>query len=62
MAKISVDKDLCIGCGSCIALDADTFDFGDDGLAEAKNNEVTEATKEAASSCPTDAITIEEEN
>lgn len=62
MAKVTVNKDLCIGCGACCAVAEETFQFGDDGLAEAKNNEVNDDVKAAAEGCPTDAITIEEEN
>lgn len=58
--KIEVNKDLCIGCGSCVAIDPDTFEFNDDGLAEAKTEEITEAAREAAEACPVDAISIEE--
>lgn len=61
MAKVEVNKDLCIGCGSCVAIAPDTFEFGDDGLAEAKNEEITEDVKDAAESCPTDAIEVEED-
>lgn len=60
MAKINVDKDLCIACGSCVAIDSETFAFGDDGLAEAISNEINDDTRDAAEACPTDAITIEE--
>lgn len=61
MKKVEVNKDLCIGCGSCVALAPDSFDFGDDGLAEAKTEEITEDVRDAAEGCPTDAIQINEE-
>lgn len=61
MKKVEVNKDLCIGCGSCVALAPDSFEFGDDGLAEAKTEEITEDVKDAAEGCPTDAIQINEE-
>ena len=61
MTKVEVNKDLCIGCGSCVALAPDSFEFGDDGLAQAKTEEITEDVRDAAEGCPTDAIKINEE-
>ncbi len=61
MTKIEVNKDVCIGCGSCVSIAEDTFTFGEDGLAEAKEQEITEEVRDAAEACPTDAITLTEE-
>ena len=61
MAKIEVNKDVCIGCGSCVAIASDTFEFGDDGLAQAKDNEITEEVRDAAEACPTEAIQLTED-
>ena len=60
MANVKVNKDLCIGCGSCVAIAPDNFDFGDDGLAEAISEEINDDVKTAAESCPVDAIDVEE--
>ena len=62
--KINIIKDKCIGCGNCVALtEATVFDYNDDGLAEAINEEVNEDKKElvedAANGCPTGAIEVE---
>lgn len=59
--KVKVNKDKCIGCGSCVSLtDAKVFDFNDDGLAYAKVENVEEGDKEAVENaityCPTAAI------
>ncbi|MBQ9011030.1 MAG: ferredoxin [Bacilli bacterium] len=62
MTKVFVDKDLCIGCGSCVAIAPDNFEFDDDGLAKAIKEEINDDVKTAAESCPTDAINIEKEN
>lgn len=63
MTKAKVNKDLCIGCGACVGLVPDVFDFGEEGLAEATVNEIAEEliedVQEAAEGCPTDAIKIE---
>ena len=53
----------CIGCGSCTAVCPGVFDLNADGLAENILGEVPaeleEAAKEAAASCPVDAIVNE---
>ena len=63
MIKVFVNDD-CIGCGACVALSPDYFEFNDDGLAEAKERVVAQEFKEelttSASHCPTDAIIVEE--
>lgn len=59
-----VDKDTCIGCGACPSICPEVFKLEDDGLATAYKNpvphELEESAKEAAESCPTEAIHIEE--
>ena len=55
----------CIGCGSCVAItESKVFDFNEEGLAncilEKIEDENQELAKEAADSCPTGAIEIEE--
>ena len=62
MEKIKIDKDLCIGCGACAAYCPDTFEIGDDMLAEVVKDEVTDEVIEAAESCPTDVIKINKNN
>ena len=61
--KVSVNKDLCIGCGACAAIAPDVFEIGDEGFAEVKG-EVTEEIKDdvtdALEGCPTGAIAEEE--
>jgi len=55
---VSVDKDKCIGCGSCVATCDEVFEMGDDGKAEVKSgaNESSDCVKEAIDICPVDAI------
>lgn len=61
--KAKVNKDACIGCGACQAIVPDVFELEDDGLACA-NGKITDENKEdvidASESCPTGAITVEE--
>jgi len=58
----AVDKEACIGCGTCPAVCPEVFQMEDDGLAVAYVNpvpaEIEESAQEAAESCPTDAIHI----
>jgi len=64
MAKVSVDKDLCIGCGLCADTCPEVFELQDDGKAGIKSQEAVDANlacvKDAAASCPTEAIKVEE--
>ena len=63
--KAIVNKDICIGCGACQAIEPDVFELEDDGLAVCKINSIEEAkqddVRDAADSCPTGAIEVEEE-
>jgi len=68
--KIKVDKDKCIGCGTCVALAPKTFELRDDSKAyvieppgdvKSRGDHVPfrddeETIKEAIDSCPVDAI------
>ncbi|MFA6022627.1 MAG: ferredoxin [Candidatus Pacearchaeota archaeon] len=58
MYKVSVDKKLCIGCGACVSICEKVFKLKDGkaNVKVAKTNE--ECAKEAADSCPVNAISI----
>lgn len=60
--KTKVDKDTCIGCSLCPAVCPEVYVMEDDGKAAALNeivpSEVEESAKEAAESCPVNAIEI----
>ncbi len=62
--KAFVDAEICVGTGSCESLCPDVFEIGSDGVAEVKVGEVPTGSeddcREAANSCPVDAIRIEE--
>ena len=64
--KVKVNKDACIGCGACAAICDEVFEINDEGLSDAKVEEVKEdlqdEVRDAADSCPTGAIEIEENN
>lgn len=61
--KVRVDPELCAGCGVCSDTCPDVFELKDD-LAVVKVVEVPKAleaaVREAAESCPPEAIVIEE--
>lgn len=58
---IKVDENTCIGCGACMAIAGDNFDFNDAGLSTVISQEVTDSTREAAGACPVSAISITED-
>ncbi len=62
MAKVSVDQDLCIGCGLCVDTCPDVFELNDEGKAEPTANAADniECAQDAADLCPTEAIVVEE--
>ena len=57
-AKITIDKNLCLGCGTCVAIASKTFKLGSDGKAEVIEpaGDKEETIKEAIDSCPVAAI------
>ncbi|MDY5853751.1 MAG: ferredoxin [Bacilli bacterium] len=61
--KVSVNKDVCIGCGLCSSTTPSVFEMDDDGLAKAAVEVVEGAdesgAEEAAASCPVQAIELE---
>ena len=62
--KATVDHDLCIGCGLCADTCPEVFVLADDGKAAVKSDEAANANlpcaKDAAATCPTEAIKVEE--
>ncbi len=62
--KASVDRDACIGCELCANICPEVFEMDDESIAvvivDTIPTEVEDTAREAAESCPTDAISIEE--
>ena len=57
--SISIDKNLCIGCGACASLCPNNFELNEgEGKAEVVNEEDTDCAKQAATTCPVQAIKI----
>lgn len=62
--KIKIDRKLCIGAASCLAIAPNTFDLDGENIAIVKDgtNDDDAAVMLAAQSCPTRAITLEDES
>ena len=58
---VKVDETKCIGCGACVSIAPENFDFNDSGLSVVKKDEVTDSVKEAKDACPVGAIEVNEE-
>ena len=58
MAKITVNES-CIGRGTCVGVAPDVFEMNDEGLSSVIGDDVDSA-KEAAESCPVEAIEVED--
>jgi ferredoxin len=62
--KPVVDEDLCIGCGNCEDTCPEVFRLEADGvahvIAENTGPDLYGCIRDAADSCPVDAISIEE--
>jgi len=62
MAKVPVvDRQTCIGCGTCIVIAPKTFKLGKDGKAEVIKppGDDEEKIKEAIEACPVEAISFD---
>ncbi|OGK30195.1 hypothetical protein A3F29_00810 [Candidatus Roizmanbacteria bacterium RIFCSPHIGHO2_12_FULL_33_9] len=63
--SVKVDRDLCIGAATCIAVAVKTFNLDTEAKAvilDSADEETRDAIIEAAKSCPTAAIIIHDEN
>ncbi|MBI2054034.1 MAG: ferredoxin [Candidatus Staskawiczbacteria bacterium] len=68
MAKIILEKDKCISCGSCWAICEEYFEMGDDGRSHIKNVNKAEleeletddlkCAEAAVEACPVQCIII----
>lgn len=61
MSKPVIDLDKCTGCGTCIALCPNTFDFNEEGKARVSDEKGCEKgcdCQQAVASCPADAISL----
>ena len=65
MARLTVDRERCIGCGICEELCPEVFVVGKDKVASVINSELAtteyDCAAEAAESCPQLAIVASDE-
>lgn len=62
MKKIVLNESGCIGCGACVGIDAEHFEFSDEGYSTVKSQENLEsqALSDAIDACPVAVISIED--
>lgn len=59
---LRVDRDKCIGCGSCVALCPECFELDEEGKSQVIGEECESCNlNDVAASCPVGAIEVEEE-
>ncbi|HDQ46200.1 MAG TPA: ferredoxin [bacterium] len=61
--KITILRDVCIGCGVCADLSPGVFEMDGENIAVVNRDpgpEEVDSVREAAESCPVDAIDIGE--
>ncbi|MDD5692940.1 MAG: ferredoxin [Patescibacteria group bacterium] len=61
MSKFHVNKEVCIGCGTCISTCPECFEFDEEGKSQVKTEE-TECNCDAheiIDDCPVRAISLE---
>lgn len=60
--KVTVDQELCIGCGACANLCPEVFELQDDGKSSVLDETGAGCDVDvAANSCPVGAIKVTEE-
>ena len=62
--KIYIDRNICIGCGTCTGISPKVFAVDDEGksiILDTADQETIEAIILASQSCPVRAIIIEDE-
>jgi ferredoxin len=58
MAKVTVDDNLCIGCGACVSACPECFELNEDGKSVVITDQCNCDLEEVALNCPVQAITV----
>ncbi len=63
MKKLVVNTEGCIGCGACVGMDPEHFDFNDNGQSHVINEENIDIEKaqNVIEACPVGVISLEEQ-
>nr|WP_302597236.1 ferredoxin [uncultured Cellulosilyticum sp.] len=60
--KAYVDRDTCVGCGTCVGICPEVFGLDDENKSVPSEEELEgdklDGAKEAEGSCPVDAISV----
>lgn len=61
--KARVDRDFCMGSGICVGIAPEVFELDSEGLSQAVNPDAgaDDLLREAAESCPGQAIVLEDD-
>ena len=62
MIRVLVDRERCVGSGTCEALAPDLFEVGDDGVVEVLRPDPgadEQAARDAVHACPTGALSLD---
>lgn len=57
--KVRIDRDACIGCGLCVSVMPEVFEFDDEGKAHVRTQPAEGVSVDVANDCPTGAIIVE---
>jgi ferredoxin len=63
VTRVLVDRERCVGSGTCEALAPDLFEVGDDGVVELLRPDQggdESAARDAVSACPTGALSLDD--
>ncbi len=62
MKNIVLKSESCIGCGACVGIDAEHFEFSEDGYSVVKSQDNLDSPllADAIDACPVAIISIEE--
>lgn len=59
MAAVTIDRELCTGCGLCVSLCPDAFEIADDNIAVVKGESCEgQDMNEVSAQCPVEAIKV----
>lgn len=63
IGKVRIDRNSCIGCGTCMAVYPEVFDLDSEGKAVVKNPQGAPLKNilEVAQACPVSAISVKKE-